>query len=114
MLKILLPYLIQLDQEQTVEKEIEAKRQGIFSSILLLLWVAFRINYIYLFSSLFWITYIIDIMLCTIFLHVFFDYVLSYIFHFSNFLFGMTITGLPLSELKIKVADSFTDERVYW
>ncbi|KAK2368302.1 lysine-specific demethylase JMJ25 [Trifolium repens] len=48
MLKILLPYLIQLDQEQTVEKEIEAKRQG-----------------------------------------------------------------LPLSELKIKVADSFTDERVY-
>ncbi|WJX72605.1 hypothetical protein P8452_56465 [Trifolium repens] len=48
MLKILLPYLIRLDQEQTVEKEIEAKRQG-----------------------------------------------------------------LPLSELKIKVADSFTDERVY-
>jgi hypothetical protein len=73
-----------------------------------------RINYIYLFSSLFWITYIIDILLCTIFLHVFFYYVLSYIFDFSNFLFGMTITGLPLSELKIKVADSFSDERVYW
>ncbi|GAU51050.1 hypothetical protein TSUD_371280 [Trifolium subterraneum] len=49
MLKILLPYLIRLDQEQMVEKEIEAKRQG-----------------------------------------------------------------LPLSELKIKVADSFNDERVFW
>jgi hypothetical protein len=32
MLKILLPYLIRLDQEQMVEKEIEAKRQGICSS----------------------------------------------------------------------------------
>jgi len=32
MLKQLLPYLRRLDEEQMAEKEIEAKRQGIFST----------------------------------------------------------------------------------
>jgi hypothetical protein len=37
MLKVLLPYLRRLDEEQMAEKEIEAKRQGIFPQRVLLL-----------------------------------------------------------------------------
>jgi hypothetical protein len=50
MLKELLPYLRRLDKEQMVEKEIEAKRQGIFSSKSLAYHNPFRL--FFFFSSL--------------------------------------------------------------
>ena len=88
MLKALIPHLIRLDQEQMAEKEIEAKIQGIFSSLtffclssflchLLFPWFTF---YIYL--SFFSITYIlIHILLYTVFPACAFCLCVTFVFH---------------------------------
>jgi hypothetical protein len=47
MLNELLPYLRRLDEEQMVEREIEAKRQGIFSSKSLAYCNAFRLIFFF-------------------------------------------------------------------